>query len=170
MAVCGPVSSSPTGSGRPAAAQRTALRELQATRCMDLRASRARAPVEALGRLDRAHDLESEAGPSFTWLLAENRREFGSKCDSLLVGGSQLQRFAAAGLPPLALIETAVGRLPGTMSASALRCVSRCRRVTIIHTFKNLRTTTNLFQSFSHYLPRGWGWAGCLLQWQQNAT
>ena len=116
------------------------------------------------------HDPESEASTSFSWLLAESRRDFGSKCDSLLVGGSQLQRFAAAGLPPLALIETAVGRLPGTMSASALRCVSRCRRVTIIRSFYNLRTTTYLFQSFSHYLPRGWGWAGCLLQWQQNAT
>lgn len=69
MAVCGPELSSPTGSRRPAAAQRTIRRESQAPGRVDRRASTACAPWMVGKRWEAPstvlHDPESEAGPVF---------------------------------------------------------------------------------------------------------
>ena len=107
-----------------ATSQQSADPEFPESTRPDRRASAGRGPQRRSEALAEFHGLESEVGASGVQLNAENRCGFGSKSNSLRMGGLPRRGFAAARLLPLALVLRRVGRVPGTMSASAPMCVA----------------------------------------------
>ena len=113
-----------TGAWLSAAPHQAAHPEFPESTCQARRALAARGPQRRSEALAEFHGLESEVGASGVQLNAENRCGFGSKSNSLRMGGLPRRGFAAARLLPLALVLRRVGRVPGTMSASAPMCVA----------------------------------------------
>ena len=119
-----PQTAPPPGALHSATSQQIADPEFPESTRPDRRASAGRGPQRRSEALAEFHGLESEVGASGVQLNAENRCGFGSKSNSLRMGGLPRRGFAAARLLPLALVLRRVGRVPGTMSASAPMCVA----------------------------------------------
>ena len=114
-----PLTATPLSSLLSHAPQQVRHPEFPVSTRHDRRASADSEPQRRLEPSAEFHGPGSEVGASGVHLFAEIRCGFGSKSNTLRMGGLPRRRnITAAGLLPLALDERRVGRVPETMSAS----------------------------------------------------
>ena len=113
-----PLTASPPGALLSDAPQQVSHPEFAESTRHDRRASADSEPQRRSEPSAKFHGPGSEVGASGVHLFAEIRCGFGSKSNTLRMGGVPRRRNTAAGLLPLALDERRVGRVPETMSAS----------------------------------------------------